>query len=248
MRKIGRGNRKKHRTGPVLLILMLTVAIVLLAFIGTSYFCVSDIIVNGNRLIDYQEILEYTGIEPGMNILRIKLKDVEERLEAHPFILKTDVKRKIPKEIIITLEERDLIGYIPYMGSYLLVDSEIRVISATAQAPIEGLPVFNGIEVRDFQVKNVLDIDYKNRFDEIVYISQCISENIVKYAPIQVDVADLGDIVIDIDDRFVLRVGDIENLDYKLKFSDTILEKLYPQDVGGEIDVSCGERAFFRPW
>ena len=46
------------------------------------------------------------------------------------------MERQLPNGIKITVKERDLIGYIPYMGSFLLVDNERRVISATAEVPL----------------------------------------------------------------------------------------------------------------
>jgi cell division septal protein FtsQ len=245
---MGRSKEKRYRIGPVLLLLILAVVVGLLAFFRTSFFCISDITVQGNSFVDEQEIVEYSGIDPGVNILRADIKDAINNLLAHPYILRADVERKMPKSIEITVEERDLIGYLPYMGSYLLVDNERRVISATAQVPVEGLPVFKGIKVEDFQAMEILDIDNIQKFDKIIYISRCIGKNILQYAPIEVNVEDLEDIVIGLDDRFILRVGDIEELDYKLGYSNIILEKLYPREVGGEIDVTCGERAFFRPW
>ncbi len=243
-----RNKKGTHKRGIIILLLLFAVILGSLLIMGTSFFCISNVTVQGNELISHDEIIEYAHIGPGMNILRINTKDVAERLKGHPFIMEADIKRKMPREIIINIKERNLVGYIPYMGSYLLVDDEARVISATSQLPIEELPVFNGIKVRDFQSEKVLGIDNNIEYDKIIYISKYIKKSISQYSPIEVDVMDLQDIVIRLGDRFVLGVGDIRELSYKLEFSNTILEKLYPQDVGGEIDVSRGEKAFFRPW
>jgi hypothetical protein len=108
--------------------------------------------------------------------------------------------------------------------------------------------VFRGIPIENFQIQEVLEVDNMKIFDKIIYISQNIVENINGYGPVEVDVENMEDITIELDGRFVIKLGGTAELDYKLKYSNTILEKLYPQDVGGEIDVSCGERAFFRPW
>lgn len=243
-----RDKGKKIRIDTVLLLLVLSVAIGFLLFIGTSIFHISDITVQGNNRISYDEIIEHTHVGPGTNILRVRLKDVKERLQNHPYILEADIKRRIPRGLVITIEERHLIGYIPYMGSYLLLDNEARVVSATSQMPVKGLPVFNGVKVKDFQVENVLDIDNNIEYDKIIYISEYIKKSISQYSPIQVDVTDLQHLTIDLDGRFTLKLGGIEELNYKLEFSNTILAELYPQDVGGEIDVSRGEKAFFRPW
>jgi cell division protein FtsQ len=248
MEQMGRSKGKRSGRGPVLLLLILIIAVGLMAFMRTSYFSIKDIRVQGNSFVDKQEIMRYSGISPGMNILTVKLKEAEEAIKTHPYILDTQVQRIMPDTIEITVKERDLVGYIPYLGSYLLVDSEGMVISATARVPVEGLPVYKGIKVQDFQANEILDIDNIQIFDKIIYISKCIANNLAGYAPIEVNIENPEDIIIRLGDRFALRVGDTEDLDYKLEYSNTILEKLYSQEVGGEIDVTHGGNAFFRPW
>ena len=42
---MGRGKENRYRLGPVLLLLILAVTVGLLAFVRTSFFCISDITV-----------------------------------------------------------------------------------------------------------------------------------------------------------------------------------------------------------
>jgi cell division protein FtsQ len=245
---MGRSSDKTSKKGPVLLLLILIIAVGLLVFARTSYFNITDIEVNGNSFVSDEEIVDYADLSRNMNYFDVRMKDAIERLNAHPYILEANIERKIPDSIVITVNERDLAGYIPFMGSFLLIDSEGRVISAAAGKPVKELPVFRGIPIENFQIQEVLEVDNMKIFDKIIYISQNIVENINGYGPVEVDVENMEDITIELDGRFVIKLGGTAELDYKLKYSNTILEKLYPQDVGGEIDVSCGERAFFRPW
>jgi cell division protein FtsQ len=245
---MGRSRDKKIRIGPIIMILVMAAALGLLVFMRTSYFCIKDITVLGNSFVNEQEIIEYAGITPGKNILSVKVKELEKKLNTHPYILSAQVQRNLPDGIEITVKERDLVGYVPFMGSFLLLDSEGRVISAAARKPVEGLPVYQGIKVENFQEREILDIDNIQIFDKIIYISKCIAQNLAGYSPIEVNVEDTDNIVIDLDGRFVIRVGDTEGLEYKLQYSNTILEKLFNREIGGEIDVSHGEKAFYRPW
>lgn len=243
-----RSKDRKIRMGPVLMILIMAAALGLLIFMRTSYFCIKDISVLGNSFVNEQEIIEYAGITHGMNTLSVKVKEIEKKLNTHPYILSAQVQRNLPGGIEITVNERDLVGYIPFMGSFLLLDSEGRVISAAARMPVKDLPVYQGIKVESFQEREILDIDNIQIFDKIIYISKCIAQNLAGYAPIEVNIEDVENIVIDLDGRFVIKVGDIEGLEYKLQYSNTILEKLFNREIGGEIDVSHGEKAFYRPW
>jgi cell division septal protein FtsQ len=240
--------RKRNKKGPVLLLLLLIFALALLVISGTSYFVVSDIEIEGNNYITAKEIIEKSGIHIGANIFMVRLGEARKELENHSYILRAEVKRKLPAKIIITVEERELLGYVPFMGSYLLIDSEGTVISATSDIPVRQVPVFNGVEVDGFEVNQILNIENKDIFDKIKYISKNVVNYMAGYAPIEVDISDMENVRLSLNDRFQIKVGSLDRLDYKLKFSDTILEKLYTRDVGGEIDVSEVEKAFFRPW
>ncbi|HOO13167.1 MAG TPA: FtsQ-type POTRA domain-containing protein, partial [Bacillota bacterium] len=121
---MGRSKGKRSGKGPVLLLLILIIAVGLMAFMRTSYFSIKDIRVQGNSFVDEQEVIRYSGISPGMNILSLKLKEAAEALQIHPYILSAKIQRIMPDTIEITVKERDLVGYLPYLGSYLLVDSE----------------------------------------------------------------------------------------------------------------------------
>ncbi|HQA48415.1 MAG TPA: FtsQ-type POTRA domain-containing protein, partial [Bacillota bacterium] len=89
---MGRSKVKRSGRGPVLLLLILIIAVGLLAFMRTSYFSIKDIRVQGNSFVDEKEIASYSGISPGMNILTVKLREAEEALKTHPYILNTQVQ------------------------------------------------------------------------------------------------------------------------------------------------------------
>jgi cell division protein FtsQ len=245
MRSIGRNKNKK---GPVLMLLVLIIALTLLVILGTSYFVVSDIVVEDSAFLSRQQILELSGIKTGTNIFMVKLSEAEGRIEAHPFVMRADVSRELPNRITISVEERQLVGYLPFMGSYLLVDDEATVISATPDTLVENIPVFGGLQVKDFEIDRAIAIENRAIFDKIIYISKNITKFMARYSPVHVDISDPESIVLSVADRFKIRLGDTDDLDYKLKYGCTILEKLFEQSAGGEIDVSESGKAFFRPW
>ncbi|MBA1333689.1 MAG: hypothetical protein HPY66_0082 [Firmicutes bacterium] len=243
-RRAGKWSKK----GPLLMLLVLIFALSLLVVSRTSYFMIGEIIIQGNRYVSDEEIRDRAGIQPGENIFTVRPGEIKNQLETHPLIAEAEVNRKLPGVITITVKERGLVGYTPFIGSYLLLDDECKVISATTSMPVNGLPVFYGIEVGDFELNKILAVENQELFDRIKYISKYAVVYLSDYSPVEVDVSDLEDIKILLDERFQVKIGNINSIEYKLRFADTILEKLYLQDVGGEVDVSSGEKAFFRPW
>lgn len=240
--------KKWSSKGLLLMLLVLIFALSLLVVTRTSYFMVEEITVLGNNYISSEEIADRGGIHPGENIFTVRPGEIEKQLETHPLIAEVEVDRRFPGAITITVKERGLVGYAPFIGSYLLLDDECKVISATADIPVDGLPIFHGIQVGDFELNKVLAVENQELFDRIKYISKYAVAYLNDYSPVEVDVSDLEDIKFILNERFQVKIGNINSIEYKLKFADTILEKVYSQDVGGEVDVSSGEKAFFRPW
>jgi cell division protein FtsQ len=193
MRSRGRNKGKK---GPVLMLLVLIIALALMAILGTSFFVVSDIVVEGSTFLSQQQILELSGINRGTNIFIIRPSEAAERIEAHPYVMKAYITRELPNRVIIKVEERQLVGYLPFMGSFLLVDEEATVISATPDTPVDNIPVFGGFEVKDFGIDSALAIENRDIFDKIIYISKSITEFMAGYSSVYVDVSDPERIVL----------------------------------------------------
>lgn len=243
-----RSSRRHKKKGLVFLLLTLSLALFALILTGTGYFDVKEIVVEGNYFVDKEKIIDISGISKGVNIFTVRVKEIKNDLESHPYIIDAEAKRVLPAKIVVNICERDMIGYIPFMGSYLLLDAEGKVVNASSDLPIQSIPVFKGIEVKDFKVEEIIKIGNPEIFDKMVYISNNILKHLSKYVPVQVDAVDLEDIKISLSNRFLLKVGGLNNLDYKLKYGDTILKDLYDNGVTGELYLNNGEKAFFRPW
>lgn len=238
-------NRKK---GLSLLILALLSALSIILVIGTGYFTVKDIKVEGNLYVSEEEILDISGVYKGANIFSIKTGKAARDLKVHPFIMDAKVTRDLPSTIVIHVNERELVGYIPFMGSYLLVDSHGKVVSATPDIAVQSIPTFEGVKVKDFTIGEILQVENPEVFGKMNYISGYLTKYLSKYIPVVANIEDLEDIKINLNNRFVLKIGSMDNLAYKLKYGNTILEKLYGKEVSGELDLTSREKAFFRPW
>jgi len=229
------------------LLLLLITALSALLLVGTGYYDVKDIVVEGNCFVEEEKIIDISGIKKGINIFTLRKREAEKDLNQHPYILDASVDRDLPAKVVINISERSMAGYIPFMGSYLMLDAEGRVISASPDIPIQSIPVFQGIEVKDFKIEEIIEIENPEIFDKMLYITKSVVKHLSKYFPVVVEAGDLDDIKINLNDRFLLKTGDLNELDYKLNYADTIL-KDFTKDVTGELDLNNGEKAFFRPW
>jgi cell division protein FtsQ len=72
-----------------------------------SKFCnIEEVIIKGNNYLSENEIFAKSQIKLGKNIFKLDLNKVINSLKEEPWIRELEVKRVIPKKIIISLEER----------------------------------------------------------------------------------------------------------------------------------------------
>ena len=73
---------------------------------STTRLEVSVIEIEGGSTVLYKDVLNLSGIERGINILKIDVKAAEVLIKTHPFIEDVVVKRVLPDTIRIELSER----------------------------------------------------------------------------------------------------------------------------------------------
>jgi len=76
-------------------------------YVTTSdYFAIRTITVQGATHVDRATVLRTAGLQEGMNSFSINIEDVEKSLLKSPWVAKVSVKRHLPDNFEITLEER----------------------------------------------------------------------------------------------------------------------------------------------
>ena len=78
----------------------------------------------GNKKLSYDKIIKASMCNIGENIFKINMKKGEESLKRLPYIKECKIKRKLPNEIIIEIEERKEVAIISYIGSFVYIDKE----------------------------------------------------------------------------------------------------------------------------
>ncbi len=73
----------------------------------------------------------------------------EKTLEKSPYIASAKISAKLPHTMRITIKERKARGYVPYMGSYLYIDEEGRVLEVAGICR-DALPLVKGLKFDSF--------------------------------------------------------------------------------------------------
>ncbi len=108
------------------------------------FFKISDITVEGAARYSEREILLASGIEEDNSIFFLSSGKAEVAIKSQlPYIDSVKVERRLPGSVVIRVTESVPAAYIPYDGSYWVIDLTGRILEKVSSAP-EGLVVISG--------------------------------------------------------------------------------------------------------
>lgn len=216
-------------------------------FLASSFFQIKFITVNGNNNVTREEIIKLSSIYYGENIFRINKRNSMKNIFQNPYVKMIKIKRGIPDKVIIDIIEREIMAYVPYVGSYLNIDEEGMILEINPAIKRPDLPVVKGLTFETFKVGEFLDVENKEQF---TVTTQLITE--IKNAGIlnlvsEIDVTDLSNIRLKIKDGIKANLGDGGNMSYKISFARSIIEDAKKQNLKGTIEMGHEGNPVFKP-
>lgn len=129
------------------LIVMITAGVVLVAVFATwliafsSVFGVRTITVRGTRLLTVAQVRAAAHLAPGTPLVRVDTSAVARRVEQLPDVASAQVSTSFPSTVVITVDEREPVGYLRSRNGVMLVDATGTQYRTVSKAP-RGLPHF----------------------------------------------------------------------------------------------------------
>ncbi len=116
----------KHRSRRIfqISILFFIALICIFLFLYSSFFNIDTITVSGNEKVAESEVLRLSDVEKGSNIFKLDNRLSARSIEAHPIIKTAQVTRQLPREIKISIVEREMWAVMPYNEVFLVLDPE----------------------------------------------------------------------------------------------------------------------------
>ncbi|NMA83026.1 MAG: FtsQ-type POTRA domain-containing protein [Epulopiscium sp.] len=221
--------------------MMILISIFVIALLISPLFIVQRIEVQGNQRYTKEEILESLQIKTKISIFHFLFSNQEKKLMNDPYIASVQIQRDFPKEIKIEIIERKTIGYVPYMGAYLYIDKDGRVLE-TANHFTEPLPLLQGFNFHAFGLGDLLIVDEPEVFNVILKISQTMFKYELLDEVIKIDVEHPEDIQLQMKNIQVL-LGGIDEYDYKIRALLQILDHI-PEGDRGYLDLRDTTKPF----
>ncbi|MDR1536700.1 MAG: FtsQ-type POTRA domain-containing protein [Clostridiales bacterium] len=201
-------------------------------------FSISDIQITGNNRISSDSILESSGLIEPVNIFIFNRGKAEKELAKNLYLQDVSFEKIYPSTLAIKVLERQIIGYIPYLDSYLCIDENGMVLDVSASID-EALPLIDGLRFSTFTLGEHLAVENKEAFNIIMTLANLFDKYDLQEEFInKVDVNDVNDIhlhIYNIDVAF----GLISDADEKIRTLKAIIQDTLPdsRSVRGTLDV-----------
>ena len=216
--------KRKVRKGFVfaLLVLLLVVFVILLT---TVLLPINKITVNySGTKYKKQDIKSAANIDIGDNILMLSKSDVNKKVtEKLPYIGSVEVKKQLPDKVVIIPKETKAVYCVKYKKKYALLDSKYKVLEIVKK-PEKKLTEISGLKVNSCKAGQIAEFKNEDNFDIVKKILRLTEKS--KYSTNKIDISSKFDIMLVLDNRYEVALGDTEDLAEKIDFMEKTLNKI----------------------
>lgn len=254
----GKSNKDRRARGRALVIFYISAflgvvigAVLLCTFV---FFKVGEVKVTGGESYRQEDILSVCNIHEGDNLVLLETREKEEELmHRFPYIERAEIKKHIPSTVEVVITQAETAFSIKTeSGGYLYVSYAGKVLEI-AESPAPGSTVVHGCTpTNDSPSEQVAFAEESaaSVFQEISgQIQKSSLENIT-----DIDLRNQYDITMTYDNRIVFRLGNMNDLEYKILFGISTLREMQEdgsltEETRGEIDLTIAaekKKAFFQ--
>ncbi len=212
------------------------VVVVFACVLFSPVFAVKEIKAEGASHFTTSELCELIGLSTGDNLFLFSKSRAEKTLEESAYIADAKLSAKLPDTMVIQVKERKVRGYVPYMGSYLYIDEEGRVLEVQ-NVYHEALPLVKGLSFSSFTEGEIIPVENPEALDVVLRISQMMEKYELLDLVVEIDVSNPEDIYAYVN-QVQIHLGNMENGDMKIKYMAEIM-KTIPKEDRGILDLSA---------
>lgn len=199
-------------------------------FMFSPFFYMKEVSVKGCERIPVSEVLERSGVNGTTNVLLLNTAQTRARLMENMYIDDVVFERRLPGQLIITIRERHLSGYVEYMqGKFLYIDENGRVLEINSYYT-EKLPVVSGLKFDKVRLGDLLDVEDKTAFKTVVSYARLFNKHQMTDQVSRIDMSDSSNTRIHLY-HIEFNVGDGKNAEEKVRTIKEIIEKLPNSEV-----------------
>ena len=236
---------KKSKTNlKIFVIICIVIAIIVLALFS-PLFNIANIVVEGNSILEKDNIVRASGIETGVNILKINTAIAKKNVSSMAYIDDVDIKIKFPNTVLISIKESTATAYIPFIGNYIGINALGKVLEVKSELGAVECPLIYGVELEKFGIGQVVDIKNEEISKLLPQFLDELSKNDLLSSVAAMDLNDENNVGMTLRNEAEVVFGDLDKLSYKIAFLKKVVSEL-GDARGGIIDMSDIEKVTYR--
>ena len=242
-------NKKRINTSKVVIIfsLILIVVIVLYTSLNSGIFNSDNIEIEGNKYVESEYIIKALEVNNNKNIFRYNIKDMEEILLNNKYIDKVEIKRLLPNTLKVSIIEKEIVANLYNEEIYCYIDKEGNFIDEIDENNKDNEVITVQI---DYNKTDSQEIKFKNEENKkrLLYLLEYIKEEGIYKKIDNIDMTKPNSINMGTKEDINILLNSDEELKYNISRLAMILADLQnKKQKGGEIDLSTGKYALYRP-
>ena len=242
-------NKKRINTSKVVIIfsLILIVGIVLDTSLNSGIFNSDNIEIEGNKYVESEYIIKALEVNNNKNIFRYNIKDMEEILLNNKYIDKVEIKRLLPNILKVSIIEKEIVANLYNEEIYCYIDKEGNFIDEIDENNKDNEVITVHI---DYNKTDSQEIKFKNEENKkrLLYLLEYIKEEGIYKKIDNIDMTKPNSINMSTKEDINILLNSDEELKYNISRLAMILADLQnKKQKGGEIDLSTGKYALYRP-
>ena len=208
--------KKETKTKTVKKLIVVLAALAVLFILGLSFagvFRVRQVTVTGNAYYTKEEVVDLLLDEGSLqNTLLVYLRYKYQEHPEIPFIDDLEVTMDSWQSLKIRVYEKNMVGYVRYLGQDVYFDKDGIVVESSAQE-LEGIPQISGVTFDSLAIHQPLSVEDPTIFDTILSITKLLTK--YDLDPDEIRFGAGGELFLQLGDVKVA-LGTGENLDEKI--------------------------------
>lgn len=226
----GRARRRNRMLATIALGIAATI---ILGEACVSLFCnIAEITVEGDTRYTNEEVVQACGLEPQTNLYAIDKAQIEREITtALPYIKDVKIRRRLPDTVALIVEEDSPVYYFELYGEYFLLSDTLRVLERTDEIAemlvrMPNIVKLNTQTVIYAVVGSQIIFDNENYHEYAQKMLSTFLESSIGDKLTLIDFSDKFSIFVTYDNRLKIEVGDIDDIENKIRFAVEIISQL----------------------
>ena len=244
-RQILKKKKRIKRFLKCIVLLILIIGGIVFALVS-PIFQIQTINVNNNQQITNETIISLSELYTGQNIFQFNKRKTINNIKENPYIESVEIKRKIPNEVQISIQEREKDFNVEFLNGYAYINKQGYILEISEQK-IEA-PIIQGIATPEEQVVpgNRLESEDLEKLEVVIQIMNIAQNYDLNTKITNIDISNKNEYTMYIaEEKKTVYLGDKTNLSNKMLYVQAILEK--NQGKEGYIYVDGDLNNSFKP-